>query len=156
MIELEIWTDGACRIRTDKVGAWAYVIIEQDIILNHNYLAQKGTTSNEMEITAAIRGLSALVGESYDKVNLYSDSKYLIDGITKWVDGWIDRDWKTRNGKNVVHRELWEDLIKLDTIIKPNFQWIRGHSNYKWNNYAHKLAETALIDYDKRQEFNHG
>ena len=96
------------------------------------------TTNNRMEMTAVIKGLNALT-EACD-VELYSDSKYVLDGITKWVDGWKKRGWVTASKKPVRNADLWHELIAAAGRHEVNWNWVKGHSGHPENERVDKLA----------------
>ena len=104
----------------------------------------KETTNNKMELTAAIEGLSAL--KEPCRVKLYSDSKYLIDGITKdWARGWKAKGWKKSDGKPALNIDLWEKILELDDYHEIEYIWVKGHAGHPYNERCDALA-TAFAD----------
>jgi ribonuclease HI len=97
-----------------------------------------------MELTAAIRALEALKRRS--KVNLYSDSKYLRDGITTWLHDWKRRGWKTADRKPVKNQDLWEQLDVLAAAHDVEWHWVRGHDGHPENERADALANRGIDD----------
>ena len=99
----------------------------------------KETTNNKMELTAAIEGLSAL--KEPCRVQLYSDSKYLIDGITKgWARSWRAKGWKKSDGKPALNVDLWEKILELDEYHEIEYIWVKGHAGNPNNERCDRLA----------------
>ena len=137
----DVYTDGACS-GNPGIGGWGVVILidnNQPIHLNGGSL---NTTNNQMELTAAIEALKFLSEAS--SINLFTDSKYLKDGIELWIKNWKKNDWKTSKKKPVKNKDLW---MSLDTQIqrhKINWKWIRGHMGHRHNEYADYLAKKFI------------
>ncbi len=139
----EIWADGACWQETGGgVGGWGALIreagVEPPIKEFQIYGGVSMTTNNKMEMTACIKALEALSERSI--VNLYTDSKYLINGITMWIRGWKKNGWITKDGELVKNRELWQELDHLCNLHQVSWQWVRGHSGNHGNEIADALA----------------
>jgi ribonuclease HI len=99
------------------------------------------TTNNRMELKAAIEGLRAL--KQRCEVVVTTDSEYLKNGITKWIQGWKSRDWVTKEKKPVLNRDLWEELDQLSTFHNTSWEWTRGHDTHHDNNRCDELAQAA-------------
>ena len=131
-----IYTDGAC-IGNPGKGGWAAIIIEptgeREIV---GY--EKSTTNNRMELKAVIEALKEI--EANSQISLFSDSKYVIDGITKWIKNWKINDWKTTNKKEIKNLDLWMDLDKLTSKFKITWNWVKAHSTNEYNNKVDRLA----------------
>ena len=131
-----IYTDGACLGNPGK-GGWAAIIIEptgeREIV---GY--EKSTTNNRMELKAVIEALKEI--EANSQISLFSDSKYVIDGITKWIKNWKINDWKTTDKKEIKNLDLWMDLDQLTTKFKITWNWVKAHSTDEYNNKVDKLA----------------
>jgi len=136
MKQVEIYTDGACKGNPGP-GGWGVLLR----LGNHEKElsgAEIDTTNNRMELTAAIQGLSALTEPC--RVDLYSDSKYVIDGITKWVHGWKKRGWVNASKKPVRNEDLWHDLIEAAARHQIEWHWVKGHSGHSENDRVDRLA----------------
>jgi ribonuclease HI len=136
MKKVEIFTDGACKGNPGP-GGWGALLRKG----KHEKELSGGageTTNNRMEMTAAIRALEALIEPC--EVDLYTDSKYLIDGITKWVEGWKKRGWKNASRKPVRNTELWHELIALTDRHRVSWHWVKGHSGHLENERVDRLA----------------
>ncbi|WP_040464581.1 ribonuclease HI [Erythrobacter sp. NAP1] len=136
MKHVEIFTDGACKGNPGP-GGWGALLR----LGKHEKELSGGeadTTNNRMELTAAIEGLRALIEPC--KVDLYSDSKYVIDGITKWVHGWKKRGWVNASKKPVRNSDLWHDLIDVTSRHEVSWHWVKGHSGHTENERVDQLA----------------
>ena len=137
MKEVTLYTDGACSGNPGP-GGWGAILIYKDIRKEMSG-GDKETTNNKMELTAAIEGLSAL--KEPCKVQLYSDSKYLIDGITKgWARGWKAKGWKKSDGKPALNVDLWERVLELDEYHEIEYIWVKGHAGNPNNERCDRLA----------------
>ncbi|MBR2021796.1 MAG: ribonuclease HI [Clostridia bacterium] len=137
MKEVTLYTDGACSGNPGK-GGWGAILIYKDYKKEMSG-GEKETTNNKMELTAAIEGLSAL--KEPCRVKLYSDSKYLIDGITKgWARSWRAKNWKKSDGKPALNVELWERILELDEYHEIEYIWVKGHAGNPYNERCDRLA----------------
>ncbi len=137
---VEIATDGACKGNPGP-GGWGAILRQGDKVRELSG-AEPLTTNNRMELTAAIRALTALKKPCH--VELSIDSKYVMDGITKWVFGWQKNGWRTADKKPVKNDDLWRDLVEA---IKPHqirWIWVRGHNGHAANERADELANLAI------------
>ena len=138
--KVDIYTDGACSGNPGP-GGWG-VLIQLD---DKNIELSGGdneTTNNRMELMAAIKALEE-INKDY-KINLYTDSNYVKDGITSWISNWKKNSWKTANKKDVKNKDLW---IRLDSAIKGkdiSWIWVKGHAGNAGNEQADYLARSAL------------
>ncbi len=137
---IEIYTDGACRGNPGP-GGWGALLLYGD----HRKTMHGGepeTTNNRMELTAAIEALNALKGAR--EVILHTDSKYVMDGIVKWMPAWKKRGWKTANKKPVKNQDLW---VLLDAAVSRHqikWNWVRGHTGVDGNEEADALANRGI------------
>ena len=137
MKEVTLYTDGACSGNPGP-GGWGAILIYKDIRKEMSG-GDKETTNNKMELTAAIEGLSAL--KEPCRVKLYSDSKYLIDGITKgWARSWRAKGWKKSDGKPALNVDLWERILELDEYHEIEYIWVKGHAGNPNNERCDRLA----------------
>ena len=139
MQRVEIFTDGACKGNPGP-GGWAALLRlgrhEKELTGS-----ESDTTNNRMEMTAVIRALNALTRPCL--VELHSDSKYVIDGMTKWVEGWQKKGWKNASKKPVRNADLWHDLIEAAAPHRINWVWVRGHDGHIENERVDALASAA-------------
>jgi ribonuclease HI len=137
---VEIATDGACKGNPGP-GGWGAVLCQGDKELElSGHEAQ--TTNNRMELTAAIMALRAL--EKPCRVRLSTDSKYVMDGITKWVFGWQRNGWRTADRKPVKNGDLWMELIEAAKPHKIEWKWVKGHAGHAENERCDALANAAI------------
>jgi ribonuclease HI len=136
----EIATDGACRYNPGP-GGWAAVIMEGDDIRTISG-GEDHTTNNRMELTAAIEGLSALADPA--RVTVYTDSRYVCDGITRWIAGWMARGWRGADGRPVRNRDLWERLVDQARRHEVAWTWCKGHAGHPYNELADRAAGLAV------------
>lgn len=137
---IEIYTDGACRGNPGP-GGWG-VLLRYDSVEKELQGAEPDTTNNRMELTAAIKGLQALKQSS--DVRLTTDSTYVKNGITQWLQEWKRRDWKTANKKPVKNVDLWQQLDLVNATHEVEWCWVRGHSGHAENERADRLANQAI------------
>ncbi|SCP95079.1 ribonuclease HI [Anaerobium acetethylicum] len=146
MMQVKMYTDGAARGNPDGPGGYGTVIIYRDakgIVHKREYSGgYKKTTNNRMELMAAIRGLQALTKPC--SVELYSDSKYLVDAFNqKWIDGWIKKGWKRGKNEPVKNIDLWKELLEAKAMHQVTFIWVKGHAGHEMNERCDELATSA-------------
>jgi len=137
-----IYTDGACR-ENPGPGGWGaslrYNGHQKDLCGG-----EAETTNNRMELMAVIQGLSSLSRDC--EVRIYTDSKYVLDGTTKWMQNWKKNGWKTAAKKPVKNVELWQQLDEALKTHKVEWQWVKGHSGDEGNECADQLANRGIDD----------
>lgn len=131
-----IYSDGACSGNPGP-GGFGAVLIYNDLI-KEIYGSEAHTTNNKMELKGAIEGLKALKQPSI--VDLYTDSKYVKQGITEWIISWQKNNWKNSKKQPVANQELWQELLTLTKIHQVSWHWVKGHADNKFNNMADALA----------------
>jgi ribonuclease HI len=141
MNKIIIYTDGGCR-GNPGIGGWGVWLRygNNDKKLNGN---EKNTTNNRMELTAAIKALEAIKSKNID-IDLYTDSKYVMNGINEWIKGWKAKGWKTSAKKPVKNVDLWQQLDTLNATHTVHWHWVKGHSGNEGNEMADKLANQAM------------
>lgn len=136
-----IYTDGACTGNPGP-GGWGVVVYFADGSIHELGGDAAQTTNNRMEMQAAIAALKFLsTTNQTEPLTLYTDSEYLINGVTKWVKGWKKKGWKTAQGKAVLNQELWETLDQLNTRL-VTWQYVRGHAGNVGNERCDAIART--------------
>ncbi len=140
MKTIEVYTDGACRGNPGP-GGWGAVLrwngTEKTLCGG-----ESPTTNNRMELLGAISALEALRGRC--TVELYTDSKYVLQGLTEWLPGWKKRGWKTADKKPVKNQDLWQRLDAAATRHEVRWHWVKGHSGHHGNEAADRLANWGL------------
>ncbi|MFC4254579.1 ribonuclease HI [Altererythrobacter xixiisoli] len=141
MKHVEIFTDGACKGNPGP-GGWGALLrmgVHEKELSGH----EPSTTNNQMEMTAVIRALGALIEPC--EVTVHTDSRYVIDGMTKWRHGWQKNGWVNASKKPVRNAELWHDLIAAAKPHKIEWEWVKGHSGHPENERVDKLASDAAL-----------
>lgn len=137
---VEIYTDGACK-GNPGVGGWGvylrYKGQEKEV-----YGGDKSTTNNQMELMAAIMALESLKRPC--QIKLYTDSKYVLQGITEWMENWKARGWKTASRQPVKNVELWRRLDAAIQAHQIEWVWVKGHSGDPGNERADRLANLGV------------
>ncbi|MBX9467474.1 MAG: ribonuclease HI [Rhizobium sp.] len=141
MKHVEIYTDGACSGNPGPGGWGAVHAIRRD---REGTLSggEADTTNNRMELLATITALNAL--KDACEVDLYTDSKYVMDGISKWIFGWKKNGWKTADRKPVKNGELWQALDTANQRHKVKWHWVKGHAGHPENERADELARRGM------------
>jgi ribonuclease HI len=137
-----IFTDGACSGNPGP-GGWACIVALPDGTVHELGGNNRETTNNRMELAATIRGLAMLEAGEQRPIILYTDSTYVIRGITQWIFGWRSRGWKSAEGKDVANRDLWEELLRQVMRLKPSvvdWKYVRGHTGCPGNERCDEIA----------------
>ena len=134
--KVTLYTDGACS-GNPGAGGWACILVYRNIE-KELCGGLPDTTNNRMELTAVIKGLSIL--KEPCEVALYTDSKYVLEGATKWLQGWQEKNWEKADKKPVLNVDLWQELSKLLAQHKIDWQWVKGHAGDPYNERVDALA----------------
>lgn len=137
---VEIYTDGACSGNPGP-GGWG-VLLRYGAHEKEMCGGEADTTNNRMEMMAVIKALEALSKRS--NIKLYTDSKYVLQGVTEWMDGWKAKNWKTASKKPVKNKDLWQEI---DTLVQQHdieFIWVKGHAGHPDNEKADELARAGI------------
>ena len=145
-MEIKIYTDGAC-VGNPGPGGWAAIILKENE-KKELFGGEKLTTNNRMELTAAIKALEYCNNQeqkqqSLKNVSIFTDSTYVKEGITVWINNWEKNNWKTSDKKNVKNVDLWKKLKELIQSNQVEWNWVKGHSEDPMNDLADKLAKEA-------------
>lgn len=130
-----IYTDGACH-KNPGPGGWG-AVLKFNEKEKHIYGGDIDTTNNRMELMAAIKALQAL--KKPCSVKLYSDSQYVVKGMSEWIENWKDKNWK-----NVKNPELWQELDNVSSTHEVEWIWVKGHNGDYYNEIADKLANEGV------------
>ena len=139
---IKIYTDGACSGNPGP-GGWGAILIHKKQ-RKEIFGGEADSTNNRMELTAAIRALEALKRRS--DVDLYSDSRYVLDGITHWIHGWKTKGWRTASKKPVKNEDLWRRLDEMNSNHTVRWHWVKGHDGHPENERADALARLGISE----------
>ena len=139
--QVRIFTDGACRGNPGP-GGWGAVLRYGDKEKTL-YGGEPETTNNRMELTAVIRALECLKGNKW-QVAITTDSKYVMQGMTEWIEGWKRKGWRTAGKKPVLNADLWQRLDSLAQGFDIRWHWVKGHSGHADNELADQLANRGI------------
>ena len=140
MKTVTLYTDGGCR-GNPGIGGWGCILEYQGKVKTSSGYDQQ-TTNNRMELQAVIAGLEQL--KEPCRVQLYSDSKYVCQGLENWLTGWIKKNWLTAAKKPVKNVDLWQQLHQLSQQHQLTCHWVKGHSGHPFNEQADQLANEAM------------
>ena len=136
---VEIWTDGGCKPDPGP-GGWAAILKFGEVVKELSG-GDADTTNNRMELTAAAQALAALKRPC--TVKLHTDSEYLKNGITRWHQGWVRKNWRSSTGDPVKNMDLWKLILEAAKPHQIEWLWVRGHSGNEMNERADVLATQA-------------
>ncbi len=144
---VELYTDGACSGNPGP-GGWAFILRDRKTAKELERTdGEADTTNNRMELQAVIEGLGVLNRPA--TVELFSDSKYVLDGLRSWLDGWKRKNWVNSKKEPVKNRDLWEQLDELRAVHDLRLHWVKGHSDHPENERADQLAVRSRDAYAK-------
>src|SRR5690349_16628752 len=139
---VELYTDGACSGNPGP-GGWAYILRHPESGTEREFSGgEPATTNNRMELLSVIHGLKAL--DRPCRVDLYSDSQYVINGLKEWMDGWKKKGWKRGKNSPVMNLELWKELDELRNVHQMRYHWVKGHNEHPQNERCDQLAVAAI------------
>ena len=145
-----IYTDGGCHSST-RTGGWAAIIKIEGYRTISLSGGEKNTTNNRMELTAAIKALEFMLVKvaHTEHIELTSDSKYVVNGITQWVPGWKNKGWITSTDEPVVNQDLWERLDELNAKLDISWNWVKGHAGDEINEQCDYLTQVEITKIDE-------
>lgn len=137
------YTDGACK-ENPGIGGWGAYLIFADGATQELYAGEQQTTNNRMELTATIEAIKN--SPSAHLLEIWTDSSYVKNGITQWINGWKAKGWKTANKKPVKNQDLWQQLDELNQARNIDWNWIKGHAGHAGNEKADELANLGVLN----------
>ena len=150
--DIEIYTDGACS-GNPGIGGWGVIIYTKintaEIKTEELFGGSENTTNNRMEMQAIIQSLQKIKNEQDKKIVIYTDSKYIQQGITTWIKQWKKNKWHTSAKKPVKNKDLWVLIDNMITLLNIEWVWVKGHSTNKGNILADQLANKGKALYNK-------
>ncbi|OLT97764.1 ribonuclease HI [Mycobacterium syngnathidarum] len=138
-----MYTDGACHGNPGP-GGWG-VVLRFGEHEKHLYGGEKATTNNRMELLAAIVALEAITAAR--PIQLWTDSQYVLQGITSWISGWKRKGWKTSTGQPVKNADLWRRLDTVAAQHTVDWRWVKGHAGHEGNELADQLATRGAKEF---------
>lgn len=145
---LSVYCDGASR--KDGRGGWGYAVFEGAILLFTESGGEFETTNNRMELLAAIKALRSVKHRRASSIiTIYSDSAYVVNGITDHVDMWLQTNWRTSANQPVKNKDLWQNLVDIDVVVKPEWKLVKGHAGIYGNELADELAGKGVPEVRK-------
>lgn len=149
---IEIYTDGGCRVKTDQLGAWGFVVVKEDEDVCQSSQAVENTTNGFMEVLGMKNALKFALSniKSDVPVLIKCDSQYVVNAYNDWSHNWAKNNWRKSNNKPIEHMETWKEMYELRA---PNItvEWVRGHNGNEWNEYVDKLCTSTIEEYSKRK-----
>ena len=143
-----LFTDGSWLIHAGRTGGWAFRYIHKGLIYKGSG-GVKETTNNRMEVLAAIEGLDTIIYKGHDirKIIVFSDSKYLVDGASLWLERWKKNNWLKRGDRPVKNKELWLEIDELIDSVRNGIEWkwIQGHNGNPHNEAVDVAARNEAI-----------
>lgn len=155
------YTDGACSNNQDaqkRIGAWGAAVFTQ--IDGKTYkkdiaAAIPGATNNQMELQSVLETLKLVLAINKDpempEVKIVSDSQYVVKGVTMWLEGWKNNDWKTGTNVTIANKEMWQEMDVILKKVKYSFEKVVGDGNDKWNDYVDKMVRKLCGSKPKRK-----
>jgi ribonuclease HI len=138
-MKFNIYTDGSC-LGNPGNGGWAAIISDEKKIKKISG-SEKNTTNNRMELLAPINALKSM--KPGVKIKIYTDSQYVKNGITEWINTWLTNNWKTSKKENVKNKDLWIELYNLNKSLNVQWNWIKAHDGNPMNEEVDLLAKKA-------------
>lgn len=141
-----IYTDGGCRGNPGP-GGWAYILKTSKIEKSRSG-GDTYTTNNKMELTAVIKSLEAILKDPKlvkETIDLHTDSQYVKNGITSWINNWIRNGWRTAAKKPVKNKELWMELKEVSDKLNINWKWVRGHAGDPLNEACDSMVKEEMM-----------
>lgn len=141
MKEVILYTDGACSGNPGP-GGWGAILIYKGTVKKISGYSRR-TTNNVMELTAVIKGLEILKEKCM--IDVYTDSKYIVDSVTLWLENWIKNGWKTSTKKPVKNIDCWQIIVELKQHHDIKWHWVRGHDGNEYNEECDRIARQEII-----------
>ena len=141
--EIVIYTDGGCSGNPGP-GGWAYVLTADDLFEKEASGSALDTTNNRMELTAVIEALKAASTLKAHQIKVYTDSQYVKNGITSWIEKWKVNGWRTASKQPVKNKEYWVELDRLASQLPVSWHWVKGHAGIEGNERCDALVQEAM------------
>ena len=143
MQTVDIYTDGGCSGNPGP-GGWAYVALSEGRMISYSSGGEAQTTNNKMELNAVIHAIEDVSLMGVESMTISTDSQYVKNGITTWINVWKRNGWRTSSKDPVKNRELWEQLDKLNAAGNIRWNWVKGHAGIKYNEMCDTLVRKEM------------
>lgn len=145
MQNISIYTDGGCSGNPGP-GGWAFVVLDGE---NERRMSggEAATTNNRMELTAVISALNLAAGfpdPQTRRISLYTDSQYVKNGITQWINNWVRNGWRTASKQPVKNQDLWQALYEVERRLPVDWFWVKGHAGNPYNELCDSLVQKEM------------
>lgn len=142
-MSLQIYTDGSCHT-SKRIGGYAFAIIKDDKVLETVFGSEDNTTNNRMEMKAVILSFQYLEENNllHYSIQIYTDSKYICEGINKYICRWMNNNWQSSNKTQIKNQDLWQQIHLISK--KVSILWVKGHDVNQYNKLVDKLAQQAM------------
>lgn len=155
--KITVYCDGGCMNngRKNSVGAYAYAVTVNNVMIHSEASTfQLDTTNNKMELNAATKALDYCKNFFFnDKITVYTDSQYVCNGITSWINKWKKNGWKNQEKEPVKNSDLWKELDSLYSNLDVEFRWVKGHNGHEMNEYVDELCSDSINSYFTKIEY---
>lgn len=146
MKKITLFCDGSC-LNNPGIGGWAYILMykkeDGQMYMKKDCGYMEYTTNNQMEMLALIKGLNA-IKKIPSCIDVYTDSRYLVDGVTIWMHNWALNGWKVSKSNTAIkNKDLWQEIFHLYSMHDISMNWVKGHSGNKYNEECDKMAKMA-------------
>lgn len=148
MQTVDIFTDGGCSGNPGP-GGWAYVVLSEGKMISYSSGGEAMTTNNRMELNAVIHAIEDVSLLGVQSMTISTDSQYVKNGITNWINSWKRNGWKTSSKDPVKNRELWEKLDALNASCSIRWNWVKGHAGIKYNEMCDSLVRKEMEKFQR-------
>ena len=148
MQTIDIFTDGGCSGNPGP-GGWAYVVLSEGKMISYSSGGEAMTTNNRMELNAVIHAIEDVSLLGAGSITISTDSQYVKNGITTWINSWKRNGWRTSSKDPVKNRELWEKLDALNAACNIRWNWVKGHAGIKYNEMCDSLVRKEMEKFQK-------
>jgi len=148
MQTVDIFTDGGCSGNPGP-GGWAYVVLSEGKMISYSSGGEAMTTNNRMELNAVIHAIEDVSLLGAQSMTISTDSQYVKNGITTWINSWKRNGWRTASKDPVKNRELWEKLDALNAGNSIRWNWVKGHAGIKYNEMCDSLVRKEMEKFQR-------
>lgn len=146
---MRIYIDGACKGngKAENIGGWGFVVVQNGECLLNETGINHNTTNNREELMGLIKALEFSVKLGAKEITIVTDSQYVKNGMTQWLDSWISKNWINSQKKPVKNQDLWKRLLFIRDMLTINFEWVKGHNGDKFNEMVDEYINNHIKTY---------